>query len=197
MKNTLIAIYTAMLGIANIAAVKVVTIAGWEFTAGVVPIAIAYLVSDITVERYGKEAGHRLVWAGVKGLFAVISVTQAIVYLPGESAVNDVFAGSLPILTASITTIVVAQHSDVQLFTAIKDHLPYRPTRNIGSTVLSQLLDTTLFTLLAFNLLPLLLGGTRLPLVTLTTIIITEWIIKSGIAVLDTPIFMVATNDSD
>jgi len=195
MRQTLIAVYAAMLGIANIAAVKVVSIGGWEFTAGVVPIAVAYLVSDIAVERYGKEFGHKLVWAGVGALLTVIAVTQAVVYLPGESVVNDVFAGSLPILTASVTTIIVAQHADVWLFASIRERFPYRPTRNIGSTTLSQLLDTALFTVLAFSILPLVLGGTRLTVATMGTIIATEWVIKTGIAVADTPVFMAATNE--
>lgn len=195
-EHNLVAFYAAMLAIANIAAVKVVSIGGWEFTAGVIPIAIAYLVSDIAVEKHGKEFGHKLVWVGVLGLLSVIAVTQAVVYLPGESVVNEVFAGSLPILTASVVTIILAQHADVWLFATIREHLPYRPTRNIGSTTISQLLDTAVFTLLAFSILPLVLGGVRLPAATLATIITTEWLIKAGIAVIDTPVFLVATNDS-
>jgi len=195
-KGQLIAIYASMLAIANVAAVKVVSVAGWEFTAGVLPIAIAYLVSDIAVEKYGKEFGHKLVWAGVGGLSTVIIVSQVVVSLPGESVVNQVFAASLPILTASVLSIIVGQHTDVWLFATIRERLPYRPTRNIGSTAISQLLDTVLFTALAFSVLPLVIGGTRLPAATLLTIIATEWVIKFGIAIADTPVFLVATNDS-
>jgi len=195
-KGQLIAIYASMLAIANVAAVKVVSVGGWEFTAGVLPIAIAYLVSDIGVEKHGKEFGHKLVWAGVGGLSTVIVVSQVVVSLPGESVVNQVFAASLPILTASVLSIIVGQHTDVWLFAAIRERLPYRPTRNIGSTAISQLLDTVLFTALAFSVLPLVLGGTRLPAATLLTIIATEWVIKFGIAIADTPVFLVATNDS-
>jgi len=137
------------------------------------------------------------VWSGVGALLTVIAVTQGVVYLPGESVVNDVFAGSLPILIASVTTIIVAQHADVWLFASIRERFPYRPTRNIGSTTLSQLLDTALFTVLAFSILPLVFGGTRLPVATMATIIATEWVIKTGIAVMDTPVFIAATNDSN
>jgi len=192
----LVSVYAAMLAIANIAAVKVVSIGSWEFTAGVLPIAVAYLASDIGVERYGKTFGHKLVWVGTAGLMVVIGITQAVVLLPGESAVNDVFGASLPILIASVLAIVVAQHTDVWLFTAIKRKLPYRPTRNIGSTTLSQLLDTTLFTVLAFSILPVVVGGVRLSVATMTTIILTEWVVKTGIAIVDTPLFLASTNDS-
>lgn len=195
-KHTLVAVYAAMLAIANVAAVKVVSINGWEFTAGVVPIAVAFLVSDVLVERHGEDTGHTAVWAGFSALLITIAVTQLVLYLPGESVVNDVFGASLPILLASLTTILLSQHTDVWLFAQLKERLPYRPTRNIGSTVMSQGVDTTVFSLLAFAILPVMVGGTTLPLSVITTIVITEWLIKSGIAVMDTPVFILLTNDS-
>jgi len=195
-KHTLVAVYASMLAIANVAAVKVVSINGWEFTAGVVPIAVAFLVSDVLVERHGEDTGHTAVWAGFSALLITIAVTQLVLYLPGESVVNDVFGASLPILLASLTTILLSQHTDVWLFAQLKERLPYRPTRNIGSTVMSQGVDTTVFSLLAFAILPAFVGGTTLPLSVITTIVITEWLIKSGIAVMDTPVFILLTNDS-
>lgn len=192
-KQHFIAVYAAMLAIANIAAVKVVTVSGWTVTAGILPIAIAFLMSDIIVERYGRDVAHRSVWAGVTGLLVTILLTQLIVYLPGESAVNDVFGAALPILLASVTTVVISQHVDVFLFVWIKDRLPYRPTRNIGSTTLSQLLDTALFTLLAFQIYPVVFGGQTLPLAAIATIIATEWAVKTGLSIADTPAFLVLT----
>jgi len=195
-EQNLIAGYAAMLAIAYIAAVKVLSYSGWEFTAGVFPIAVAYLISDIGVEKYGKKFGHKLVWSGVMALLSVVFLSQFVVWLPGESPVNAVLGGSLPILLASIITILVAQHTDVFLFSTIKERLPYRITRNIGSTVTSQFLDTTLFSLLAFAVLPEFVGGTTLPFPVITTIILTEWVIKAALAVADTPAFLLATNES-
>jgi len=192
-KAVLIAVFASMLGIANIAATKVVTIATVSTTAGVLPIAVAYLISDIGVERYGKQFGHTLVWSGVASLIGVIGVSQLVIALPGSSAVNDVLGASMPILLASISAILVAQHGDIALFVAIRDKLPYRPTRNIGSTVVSQLLDTSMFSLLAFFLFPQVIGGQVLALGLIASIIITEWVIKVIIAIIDTPLFIAAT----
>jgi uncharacterized integral membrane protein (TIGR00697 family) len=192
-KAVLIAVFASMLGIANIAATKVVTIATVSTTAGVLPIAIAYLISDIGVERYGKQFGHTLVWSGVASLIGVIGVSQFVIALPGSSAVNDVLGASMPILLASISAILVAQHGDIALFAAIRDKLPYRPTRNIGSTVISQLLDTSMFSLLAFFIFPQLIGGQVLALELIASIIIIEWLIKVVIAIIDTPLFIAAT----
>jgi uncharacterized integral membrane protein (TIGR00697 family) len=162
-------------------------------TAGVLPIAIAYLISDIGVERYGKQFGHTLVWSGVASLIGVIGVSQLVIALPGSSAVNDVLGASMPILLASISSILVAQHGDIALFVTIRDKLPYRPTRNIGSTVVSQLLDTSMFSLLAFFVFPQVIGGQVLALGLIASIIITEWVIKVIIAIIDTPLFIAAT----
>jgi uncharacterized integral membrane protein (TIGR00697 family) len=192
-KAVLIAVFASMLGIANIAATKVVTIATVSTTAGVLPIAVAYLISDIGVERYGKQFGHTLVWSGVASLIGVIGVSQLVIALPGSSAVNDVLGASMPILLASILSILVAQHGDIALFVTIRDKLPYRPTRNIGSTVVSQLLDTSMFSLLAFFLFPQVIGGQVLALGLIASIIITEWVIKVIIAIIDTPLFIAAT----
>jgi uncharacterized integral membrane protein (TIGR00697 family) len=194
-RQRITAFYAAMLAIANVAAVKVVSVGIWEFTAGLLPIAICYLLSDIAVERYGREFGHSLVWSGVGALLLTIAVSQTVVVLPGSGPVDTVLAGSLPILTASIIAILVSQHLDVLLFAGIKDRLPYRATRNLGSTGISQLLDTALFTILAFAVLPLVFGGQQLPPATIISIIITEWVVKAALAVADTPIFLATTQE--
>jgi len=187
------AVYAAMLAIANIAAVKVVSINGWTVTAGILPIAIAFLMSDILAEKHGTDVAHKAVWAGVAALVTTIGLTQIVVALPGESVVDDVFSASLPILLASLTTVVVSQHIDVYLFAQIRDRLPYKATRNIGSTTLSQLLDTAAFTLLAFQVYPAVLGGTTLPIAAITTIVVTEWVVKVGLSITDTPVFYALT----
>lgn len=194
-KATLIAVFSGLLAIANVAATKVVTIEGISITAGVVPIAGAYLISDIGVERYGKQFGHRLVWSGVVSLCVVIGISQLVVSLPGQSPVNDILTASLPILLASILSIVVAQHSDIALFVWIRENFPYRPTRNIGSTTVSQLLDTSMFSLLAFWAFPQLIGGQILAFSTIASIIILDWLVKTSIAIIDTPLFIIATGE--
>jgi len=127
-------------------------------------------------------------------LVLVVIMSQSVVALPGESPVNEVLGFSLPILLASLSAIVVGQHTDVWLFTAIKNRLPYRPTRNIGSTAISQFIDTALFTVLGFAVFPALLGGIELPLSAIVTVVATDWTLKTGIAVVDTPVFLAATS---
>jgi len=188
-------VYGAMFAIANIAAVKVVTVSGISITAGTLPIAIAFLLSDIGVERYGKKFGHKLANAGLVSLVLTVMILFSVGALPGESVINQVVNFSLPILAASITTLAISQHTDVVLFSYIKQRLPYRFTRNIGSTITTQLLDTALFTTLAFAVYPLIIGGKQLSISVIISIIIADWTIKCVIAIVDTPIFYACTQD--
>ena len=60
--------------------------------------------------------------------------------------------------------------------------------RNLGSTGTSQLIDTTIFVLLAFFLVPSALGiGQALPGAVLVQLIVGQYILKLLIALLDTP----------
>lgn len=195
-KTILVSLYAAMLAIANVAAVKVVSIGDISFTAGIFPIAIAFLVSDVIVENYGEKTGNKAVWGGTAALAGTVGLTQFVAKLPGESVVNEVFTSSLPILTASLITIVISQRTDVWLFSRIKDRLPYKITRNVGSTTITQLIDTALFTMLAFKILPQVIGGQILPLSVIMSIVVTEWAVKTALSVIDTPIFYALTNDN-
>jgi uncharacterized integral membrane protein (TIGR00697 family) len=60
--------------------------------------------------------------------------------------------------------------------------------RNLGSTGTSQLIDTTIFVLIAFFGVPAVLGiGDVLPNEVLLQLIVGQYIIKLLIAVIDTP----------
>jgi len=194
-KTTLIAVYAGLLGFANIAATKVIeiqTFGGWTTTAGIVPIAGAFLISDVCVERYGQETGHRLVRGGVITLTVVIMLSQLVIRLPGNgNGVEPVLAQSTPILIASVTTIAFSQWADIELFAFIRNKTDSPVAANLGSTMTTSLIDTTGFAVLAFLIIPSLIGGLVLPVAAVATIIITQCVLKVGLAALDTPLFVI------
>jgi hypothetical protein len=89
----------------------------------------------------------------------------------------------------------VSQNLDVSIFHAIRDRTghSHKWLRNTVSTGTSQLLDTALFTVLAFVVLPPLFGQGTVPLAVVASIIVAEYLIKLAVAVLDTSVFYVAT----
>lgn len=62
---------------------------------------------------------------------------------------------------------------------------------------MSQLIDTALFTLLAFGVLPPLFGQSALPLGVIGGIIFAEYMIKLVFAAFDTGIFYAVTHAAD
>jgi len=196
-KTTLIAVYAGLLGFANIAATKVIEIqtwTTWTTTAGIIPIAGAFLISDVCVERYGQETGYRLVRGGVITLIVVIMLSQLVIRLPGDgNGVEPVLAQSTPILIASVATIAFSQWADIELFGIIRSKTDSPVAANVGSTMITSLIDTTGFAALAFIIIPSLIGGLVLPLSAVATIIITQCVLKIGLAALDTPLFIALT----
>jgi len=155
---------------------------------------LRFRISDVCVERYGQDAGYRLVRGGVITLIAVIMLSQLVIRLPGDgNGVEPVLAQSTPILIASVTTIAFSQWADIELFSFIRNKTDSPIAANLGSTMITSLIDTTGFAALAFVIIPSLIGGLVLPLTAVTTIIITQCVLKIGLAALDTPLFVILT----
>jgi uncharacterized integral membrane protein (TIGR00697 family) len=98
---------------------------------------------------------------------------------------------------ASVTTMLVSQNLDVTIFHKLKESGLPKWVRNVGSTVTSQLVDTVLFIGLAFAVLPHFFDGTLTPLAALPSLIISQYVLKVGVALLDTPLFYALTAGSE
>ncbi len=197
--------FVAMLVLANILATKIVSlpVGDMTVTAGVIPIGIAYLCSDILAEKIGKQKTKQWVTAAVITVGLSWLVIFSAINSPAaeswgkQSAFESILSASYPIVVASIIVFLISQHFDVSLFYRIRSYTGerYKWARNIGSTVTTQLLDTAAFTLLAFVVLPMVLGGTTLPLAVIAEIIVFEYAVKICIAMIDTPLFYILTHE--
>jgi len=196
-KQTLGVLFAVSFVVANIVATKVVTIGPFSVSAGFFGIGIAFLFSDLLAELHGKEEARNIVNATLIGLvLAQILIYIALWMQPAPffnatESFQTTLSGSSTIIVASITTAFVSQNLDVVLFEKLREITDGKHawSRNIGSTITSQLLDTAMFTILAFGILPHFLGGTLSPWSAILSIIVSEYIVKVGVAVLDTPIF--------
>lgn len=204
----LVALVSSSLVIANIIASKIVNFSLPLFgeltaSAGVIPISIAFLCTDILNERWGEDVAKKAVWTSVSIVALSWGMIQMAVWLPHSSGVpQEMFATTLssstPIFVASITTVLVSQTFDVTLFNRIKSitGVGHKWVRNIGSTATSQLLDTSLFTMLAFMVFPLVVGGVQLSAGVVVSIIAVEYVVKIILALIDTPFFYILTNNN-
>ena len=181
------AIFGTLLG--NIAVCKNVDIFGVSTTAGNVLYAATFLVTDILSEKYGKKEASKAVLYSFSIMLLWLLGTQLILWFtPNENDyINEslkVVFGLVPRITiASLAGFIVSQNLDVFLY-----HLIWSKTggskaklwlRNNGSTLTSQLIDTVIFTTLAF-------WGVY-PTNVFLSILITTYVFKAAVALMDTP----------
>lgn len=181
-------VFTTLLLVANIIAVKLIGVNGWVVPVAVIAYPLTFLVTDTIAELYGRRIATRVVWLG----FAVNVLMVALIYLgkiippasfwEGQDAYNTML-GSVPrIVLASMLAYLASQHHDVFAFNFWRrlTNGRFLWLRNNASTMVSQGIDTVLFITVAF-------AGT-IPLQVLFNMIIGQYVIKLVIAILDTPL---------
>ncbi|QIH78466.1 queuosine precursor transporter [Macrococcoides canis] len=146
--------------IANIQVTKSVELFGITATLGNVLFASIYLATDILNDRYGRQVAKKAVWLGFSS--AIIMTILMTISLQFNPAANDIAQQSLEtlfgvvprIVLGSIVAYIIGQYVDVYLFNLIKKRFSSNRTffiRAYGSTVFSSIIDTALFTLIAFT----------------------------------------------
>ncbi|MBD3313674.1 queuosine precursor transporter [Candidatus Woesearchaeota archaeon] len=144
--------------VANIQVMKTIEFFGLVTSMGNVVYGSIFLVTDILNEKYSKEDAKRAVWIGFYALIATTLIMQITLYfIPhGSDFISphiDAIFSLLPrIAVASLTAYLVSQFHDVWFFAKLKKRFRGRFlwVRNNTSTILSQLLDNVIFTLIAF-----------------------------------------------
>jgi uncharacterized integral membrane protein (TIGR00697 family) len=145
--------------LANVQVTKTIEIIGLTATLGNSLYASTFLATDILNEKYGKKDAKKAVWLGFASLLIMIVVMQfGMKFIPAESdfandSLNTIFGLIPQIAIASMLAYLASQHLDVYIFAAIRKVFPKDSQfwiRNNGSTLVSQLLDTMIFTSIAF-----------------------------------------------
>ncbi len=178
--------------IANIQVVQAIRLFGFSATLGNAAYAASFLITDILSENHGRKAARRAVWMGFFSLLCVtllMNLTLRFRPLPGDAfagethaALNAIFSLLPRIALASLIAYMVSQYHDVWAFAAIKRRFPgprWLWLRNNLSTMVSQLIDSVLFVLIAF-------WGIYEGRV-LWEIFLTTYILKWVVAAADTP----------
>jgi len=180
-------LFTACLLVANIIAVKLISIGGWVVPAGIIAYPLTFLFTDVIAELYGRRIASRVIWAGFgANLLMVILIFGGKLLPPatiwGSQSAYESILGMVPrIVLASMIAYLISQHHDVFAFHFWRQKTKGRFLwlRNNASTMVSQALDTGLF-------IPIAFWGTVSTEV-LTEMLLTQYIIKLVIAAGDTP----------
>ena len=147
----LVALFVTSLLVADIVAGKYFQVAGLEMSVGTVAFPIAFLLTDIVNEYYGRPGARLMTWVGMGMLlvgFGIITASRLLpvgVHTPvSQEAFDAVFGLSARLFGASLIAYLISQIADIYAFHAVKRVTQSRHLwlRAIGSTVLSQVVDT-------------------------------------------------------
>lgn len=188
---------------ANIEVLMLVRAFGMEMTLGNILFASTFLITDILSEVEGKKMANKAVKIGIFTSVLFLLISQSwFLYIPGENdfvrpSIENIFSNTPRLMLASLLVYGIVQVFDVWAyhkwwdFTTAKfgDSHRFLWLRNNGSTLLSQLLNTVLFTLGAF-------AGIY-DFRTLISIMISSYVIFVVTSLADTPIVYLARRISE
>ncbi|RCW64959.1 queuosine precursor transporter [Saliterribacillus persicus] len=179
--------------IANIQVLKTVEMFGMIATLGNIIYGTAFLATDILNENHGKKYAKKAVWMGFATLLSMTIMMQfALRFIPAESdfaqpALETIFELIPNIAIGSLLAYIVSQYVDVWIYDKLKKIFTsdrFLWLRNNGSTMISQLIDSLIFCTIAFY------GAYELDV--WFNILITTYVIKFIVSLMDTPFLYVA-----
>jgi len=191
------ALFITCLITANIIAVKLITLGvepirhgGFQFPgplpAAIVIFPLSYIFGDILTEVYGYRQARKVIWLGfLCNLIAVFAfwVAGQIPALDSDvqSAYERILGYTPRLLVASFLAYLVGEfaNSFVLAKMKIKTKGRFLWSRTIGSTLIGEGLDATVFIIIAFG------GMLSWPLI--GGIILTHWLMKTAYEVVATP----------
>jgi conserved hypothetical integral membrane protein len=160
--------------------------------------AVTFFASDCYAELYGKTAAQVVVNVGFAMNLVLLGLVWATILAPvasasavGAAEFRTVLGAGTNVVAGSLLAYALSQNWDVLVFHRLRtltggDHLWLR---NLASTGTSQAVDTVVFVGVAFGAAPALLGvGAALPPAVLVQLAVGQYLLKLGIAVLDTPL---------
>lgn len=203
--NILTIVFIVSLVISNVITGKVIdtgiTLFGNPVTiaGAVICYPICYLITDIVGEMWGKREANKIVKYGFIGQVLATLIIVATTYTPYldmdmQAAYVKLLGQNWVFVAGSLSAYLASQYLDVHIFHTLKEKTNGKSKwiRNNASTMLSQLVDTAIFIIIAFGFG---FGWIFDNQVALLNMAIGQYLIKLIIAVLDTVPFYILTRE--
>jgi uncharacterized integral membrane protein (TIGR00697 family) len=184
--------FVAVLIISAIADTKAITIGLLSFGGGTFLFPIAYIFGDILTEVYGFKRARKVIWIGFASeilmalVFILVGMAPASADWPFQKDYMNILGLAPRIVVASLIAYFVGEFINSVVLAKIKVATKgkYLWVRTIGSTVIGELIDTSLFMFIAFY------GVFTLPLI--ISIIISGYLLKVAVEIIFTPVTYLA-----
>jgi len=180
--------FVSVLLISNVASTKIVDFGMFTFDAGTLLFPLSYIFGDILTEVYGYKKSKQVIWLGffmallMSLVFIVVGILPAATDWGNQEAYDKILGLTPRIVLASLVAYTLGSFSNAFILAKMKIWSKGKKlwARTIGSTVVGELVDSTLFILIAF------VGV--LPSTLLLTLIISNYIFKTLVEILFTPV---------
>lgn len=154
---TLVAVFTGLVLISNVAATKGVAFGPLLTDGGFLVFPLTYVIGDVLSEVYGFRAARRAVFVGFAMQALAVLVLWATVHLPSapDYANQEALATTVSSITglaiAGLSGFLVGQLVNAWVVVRIKQRTKERHlwARLLGSTVVGQFADTLVFCAIA------------------------------------------------
>jgi len=154
----LVALFITVLIVSNIASTKIVHFTSLTFDAGTILFPLAYIVGDIITEIYGFRKMRRLIYLGISMLlittltFYIVGLLPHAIDWTGQDAYNSILGVVWRIVGASIIALFFGEFFNSYILAKLKIQTKGKGIwgRVVGSTAIGSLIDTTLFSTIAF-----------------------------------------------
>lgn len=153
-----LALFAAILLISNLAATKLVAFGPIITDGGAILFPLAYIFGDILTEVYGYKYARRAIWTAFGVMLLAVFAFTIVRFMPAaefytDQASFEAVLGFFPrIVVASLAAFLVGSfvNSFILAKLKVKTKGKHLWARLIGSTLVGELLDTTVFGLVAF-----------------------------------------------
>jgi uncharacterized integral membrane protein (TIGR00697 family) len=178
-----------LIGAAKAAQVSLPWLGTVTFGAGVLFFPISYVFGDVLTEVYGYGRDRRVVWAGFAALAFATFMSQVVLRMPVapfmgdyQKSLEDVFGNTWRIAFGSLIAFCCGSFANSYTLARMKLWTGGRWlwTRTIGSTLAGELVDSSLFYVIAFYGI--------WPTEKVLQVAVAQYVLKTGWEVVMTPV---------
>jgi queuosine precursor transporter len=186
--SVIMALFVAVLLISNIASTKILLFWKFTFDGGTILFPLSYIFGDILTEVYGYQRTRKVIWTGFLAAVLMSMVLWIVQILPpapdwpNQQAYESLFGFVPRIVIASLTAYFAGEFVNSFILSRLKVVMKGKSlwVRTIGSTLVGEGIDTTIFCMIAFYKV--------LPGTLLMAVIVSNYVFKCLIEILFTPL---------
>lgn len=186
--------FVSFLLISNVVAAKILTLGPLSIDGGGLLFPLTYIFGDILTEVYGFKRARRAIWMGLganlvmAAMFMLIGVLPPAADWPNQDAYMAILGQSSRIVLASVTAYFIGEFINSFILAKMKIWTKGKLlwSRTIGSTLVGEAFDTTIFMVIAF-------WGV-LPMDLFIAVGVSGYLLKVAIEVLFTPFTYLIVN---